>query len=1367
MPDPAQVKTSMKLREHTRLSAGSRFAIWTRAAVAGAGAAAVAAGALIGATGHGGGPAHVAQKHDAVQPAPPMRLAALAQNEYWMVALDGGVFAFGAPFFGSTGNIHLNKPIVGMTPSPDGTGYWFVASDGGVFAFPAGQQPFYGSMGATPLNSPVVGMAATVTGAGYWLVAADGGIFNFGDAALFGSLGGQHIPAPIVGMASTPDSGGYWLVGADGSVYPFGDAPDFGSMRGTALNKPVVGIAATPDGGGYWLTATDGGVFAFGDAHFYGSTGNISLNKPIVGIAATQTGRGYWFVASDGGIFAYGDAAFAGSMGAQHLNQPVVGMAMSPVLFPAHTTVVSSAASVAADGVSQVTVTAESVAQDGEPLPGDLLGFNVDTSGCGTVTPDGGVTDLNGQASVTYTASTLVKSCSVSAAELLGPLSASTSIAQVAGAPAHVTATPASATSYTADAGNSGIPMTFTVTDAHNHPVVGAHVDFTTTLAHGTVSPTSGTTNGNGVVSTSLHDTKVESGVVTATVHGTSVHGSTGTISITGGVAKSFALTPPASATAGTAYTVAATASDAYGNPANPPGGDLAVGGTACDAAPDTTAASCPAPTFSAGTANLNITSYKAQSAATITLGDATTGATSTSTPATFAINPAVPKKLIGTSPQLVPVHLSDGTTPSGIFITAADAAQSATVTVTLVDQWKNTETGHTDTVTVNHANTGDGGSTPASFNLTNGVGSFSYNAPMLVSGAYTSAWGQGSLTWSDSTFTASPASVTLTTTNAASIINNTTGTAFNADQVNTSNNGFAVTFKALASGGGVPLGGVKIDYSEAGFDGMATPPFTDCNGNAVTSGTTAVPAGGTINQATVCPHPTKVNSPNPTYTSQGTVTGWLDGSPVATPINNTTSAVTVTTGAVHSLGLPTTTTDNQTAGTFTLTATATDAEGNLMDPQEAFSGAFSKTESVTCNSTTSTSSASIPNTWNTTTAQATLTVKAYVTNSGVVLTLTGATSGFHATYTFNVVPAAPASVVWSTAPTTFTADQGNTGVVYGVDVADGFCNPIGNQVVDLSTTLTGATLPARVTTANSTAGGGVIGRAALTLKATTVQTGTMTATAGTGNSAPTATTPTITITAGKVSHFTVDAPSGTPTVDTPYDVTVHAFDTWNNLTNPTAARVDTRSTALSPSPNGDVPSVPTVGSFTGGTATITGVASYLAQSSAVIEVIDTTTSDTAGGVSATTTSPPAYVINPGAATKVFATSTNSDYSVMNATFSPTLAGETAQFTVSVADDRGNFVTGTHATDHVKITLTGGATPDGGSLTAPNVSGTGADGPGTSVNITITLSNGQGQFTYEGPNTPPLTGVESGTITLTDTTDGTLTGLPSAITIDG
>ncbi|HEX2698904.1 MAG TPA: Calx-beta domain-containing protein [Acidimicrobiales bacterium] len=158
---------------------------------------------------------------------------------YWLVASDGGIFAFNVPFSGSTGAITLNKPIVGMAADPDGKGYWLVASDGGIFAFDA---PFFGSTGALKLNQPIVGMAATPSGKGYFLVASDGGIFAFGDAVFKGSTGA------------------------------------------TKLNKPIVGMATDPDGSGYFLVASDGGIFAF-DAVFKGSTGALKLNKPIVGMA--------------------------------------------------------------------------------------------------------------------------------------------------------------------------------------------------------------------------------------------------------------------------------------------------------------------------------------------------------------------------------------------------------------------------------------------------------------------------------------------------------------------------------------------------------------------------------------------------------------------------------------------------------------------------------------------------------------------------------------------------------------------------------------------------------------------------------------------------------------------------------------------------------------------------------------------------------------------------------------------------------------------------------------------------------------------------------------------------------------------------
>jgi N-acetylmuramoyl-L-alanine amidase len=97
-----------------------------------------------------------------------------------------------------------------MAATPDGGGYWVVAADGGIFAF--GDAGFYGSMGGRPLNAPVVGMAATPDGGGYWLVAADGGIFAFGDAGFYGSAGGSLGAAAAVGMAPAAGGTGYWLV---------------------------------------------------------------------------------------------------------------------------------------------------------------------------------------------------------------------------------------------------------------------------------------------------------------------------------------------------------------------------------------------------------------------------------------------------------------------------------------------------------------------------------------------------------------------------------------------------------------------------------------------------------------------------------------------------------------------------------------------------------------------------------------------------------------------------------------------------------------------------------------------------------------------------------------------------------------------------------------------------------------------------------------------------------------------------------------------------------------------------------------------------------------------------------------------------
>jgi SpoIID/LytB domain protein len=236
---------------------------------------------------------------------------------YWVNASDGGVFSFGnAQFYGSTGGIRLNQPVVAIASTHDAAGYWEVASDGGVFSF--GDAQFHGSTGSIRLNKPMVGMATTPGGGGYWLVASDGGIFAYGDAQFYGSTGSLKLNKPIIGMVPTHDGGGYWLVAADGGVFAFGDAGFFGSLGGAPPSTALVGVAPTPDGGGYWVLGADGTVYDFGDAPSVGLSGNSpalsTMKSPMTGLIPDFSGQGFDAVNGSGQVFAFGDAPYFGDI---------------------------------------------------------------------------------------------------------------------------------------------------------------------------------------------------------------------------------------------------------------------------------------------------------------------------------------------------------------------------------------------------------------------------------------------------------------------------------------------------------------------------------------------------------------------------------------------------------------------------------------------------------------------------------------------------------------------------------------------------------------------------------------------------------------------------------------------------------------------------------------------------------------------------------------------------------------------------------------------------------------------------------------------------------------------------------------------
>ena len=276
----------------------------------------------------------VDQFNPTVTPTPPITSPTATSHGYWLVGSDGGIFSFGsAQFYGSTGSLKLQRPVVGITPAANDAGYWLVASDGGIFSF--GNAQYYGSipgLGLAPagssspkrLNAPIVGMVPTADGGGYFMVASDGGVFTFGDGKFEGScpgIGGCSGAA----VAVMPDAtgNGYWLITATGHVYTFGDAPYLGSP-GPQVSA-VTSAVRTPDGEGYWILLANGTVYGYGDAVAHGGpVGSVGPANPATAIFTTADGGGYWVASANGSVFTYGDAPYEGGVSGVRLNGSII-----------------------------------------------------------------------------------------------------------------------------------------------------------------------------------------------------------------------------------------------------------------------------------------------------------------------------------------------------------------------------------------------------------------------------------------------------------------------------------------------------------------------------------------------------------------------------------------------------------------------------------------------------------------------------------------------------------------------------------------------------------------------------------------------------------------------------------------------------------------------------------------------------------------------------------------------------------------------------------------------------------------------------------------------------------------------------------
>ncbi|NOX28504.1 MAG: hypothetical protein GXP35_00400, partial [Actinobacteria bacterium] len=268
----------------------------------------------------------------------PVGAAAGNRAGYWMVDVDGRIYAFGdGQLIVPTGaRAPVTSSTVKVLENPSGVGLWVLEVNGTVHAL--GGAPHYGNVDTSALLAGEVPatMAATPGGKGYYVFTSKGRVLVFGDAVHHGDLVqlglAEVLRGDIVDSSALTDGSGYYMVGSDGGIFAFGAAEFAGSIPQVVagpLVSPVNGLVADPDGRGYWLVAGDGGVFAF-DAPFVGSLPGVlppgtQLASPVNGLV--PFGDGYMMVAGDGGIFNFSSTEFLGSLGGQVIPSPIVGVA--------------------------------------------------------------------------------------------------------------------------------------------------------------------------------------------------------------------------------------------------------------------------------------------------------------------------------------------------------------------------------------------------------------------------------------------------------------------------------------------------------------------------------------------------------------------------------------------------------------------------------------------------------------------------------------------------------------------------------------------------------------------------------------------------------------------------------------------------------------------------------------------------------------------------------------------------------------------------------------------------------------------------------------------------------------------------------
>lgn len=247
-------------------------------------------------------------------------------------------------------------------------------------------------------------------------------------------------------------------------------------------------------------------------------------------------------------------------------------------------------------------------------------------------------------------------------------------------------------------AAGSAFTVTVTALDAFNNTASGysGTVHFTSSDSAATLPADATLTSGVGSFSTTLRAAGIRTITATDTVSA-SITGTSNAITVNAGAATHFAVSAPANATAGTAFTVNVTALDAFNNTAT--GYSGMVHFTSSDGS-----ATLPADSvLTAGVGSFSATLR--------TAGSRTIAATDTVTSAINGISNSI--AVIAGAATRFAVSAPAGAAPG----------TSISITVTALDASNNTATGYSGTV---HFTSSDGGATlPSNSTLTAGSGTF------------------------------------------------------------------------------------------------------------------------------------------------------------------------------------------------------------------------------------------------------------------------------------------------------------------------------------------------------------------------------------------------------------------------------------------------------------------------------------------------------------------------------------------------------------------------------------------------------------------------------------------------------------------